>query len=261
MEESKDIGKGLTCPFCGAPQREVVPTSVAQVKCKYCGSIIPISPHLKGVVPRCPNHPEAFATGLCNDCGEHFCTQCLQSYDLKTQSDEARLFLCPDCLRKRELEKANAWILVGFLFVAFGFFVTLMNFMMGILLILSTSLPMIVYGIYKRGSILTKEEPENPEKATALTKETEVPELAEHIDADALYAKMLSKYAMRWGIVNAKELLDNEISAYVRDGLSYGEAVRRVAHAKGLLTAESMSRTDEIETEKKRNKNRHVNQE
>jgi hypothetical protein len=61
---------------------------------------------------------------------------------------------------------------------------------------------------------------------------------------------MLSKYATRWGILNAKELLDNEIYAYVRCGLDYEEAVRRVALNKGIIKAETGARAKaEIEAQ------------
>jgi len=251
MEESKDTKIGLTCPFCGAPYRGVVPSDAAQVKCEYCGEVFSVSPYLKDTIPRCPNHSETFATGLCNDCGEHFCTECLQVYDLRTNSAEARLFLCPECFRRRELKKANAWIMVGLIFVAFWFFVSLMNFIAGVLLILFISVPMVLYGIYKRGSIQMEKQSENAERKV-LTKGTTVAELTRDADdTDTLYGKMLSQYAMKWGVANAKQLLDNEIYAYVRSGLDYEEAVRKVAQAKGIITAESEARAKtEAETEK-----------
>lgn len=241
MEESKDTKKGLACPFCGAPYKDVISTNVAQVKCEYCGGIFPISPSFKGVVPRCPNHPETFATGLCNDCGEHFYTQCLQIYNLTTDSAKATLYLCPECLRIRELKKANGWIYLGVLFLIFGFFVLLVNPIAAILVILFTSVLPIVYGIYKRGSIL-EESSENSGGETVLTRKVEVSGSTQDVDTDTLYSKMLSKYATRLGVLNAKELLDNEIYAYVRCGLDYEEAVRRVALNKGIIKAETGAR-------------------
>jgi len=54
-------------------------------------------------------------------------------------------------------------------------------------------------------------------------------------------------------VLNAKELLDNEIYAYVRHELDYDEAVRKVSQAKGIIKAESGARARaevEAETEK-----------
>jgi len=251
MEENKDTEKGLACPFCSAPLKDVVPSDAAQVKCEYCGSIFPVSPHLKDAVPRCRNHPETFATGLCNDCGENFCVQCLNTYELKTQSDEARLFLCSECLRKRHLKRADAWILAGvFTLFALSVFLFIMP-SVGILLILFLAAPMIMYGLYKRSTLLKA--PIIEEERKTISTKQEVSELAQDIDTDTLYGKMLSKDMMRWGAINAKEMLDSEIYAHIRHGLDYDEAVRRVARARGILTAESVVRAKaeaEAETEK-----------
>jgi hypothetical protein len=118
MEESKDIKKGLACPFCGAPYRDVISTNVAQVKCEYCGGIFPISPSFKGVVPRCPNHPETFATGLCNDCGEHFCTQCLQIYNLTLTVLKRYYIFVLNAFALENLRKLMAGFILGFFFLS-----------------------------------------------------------------------------------------------------------------------------------------------
>ena len=257
MEESKDTETSLICPSCGAPYREVIPSNVAQVKCKYCGSIFPISPYLKDIVPRCPHHPETFATGLCNDCGENFCTQCLHMYNLKSEGDGATLYLCPECLQKRQVKEANYLILLGvlFIFAWVPFFLAIP--IVGVLLILFVSTPIIVYGVYKRSRLL-----ETPsiydERDTVLTQKAEISEATQDIDIDTLYGKMLGKYAMRWGVLNAKELLDNEIYAYVRQGLDYNEAVRRVAQNKGIIKAAARAKAEvEAETEKE-NKSKEI---
>jgi hypothetical protein len=93
-------------------------------------------------------------------------------------------------------------------------------------------------------------------RETILTRKAEVSEMAQDVDTDALYGKMLSEYATRCSIFNAKNLLDNEIRAYVRHGLDYEEAVLKVAQAKGIITAESRARSkakveDEIVKEDK----------
>jgi len=170
MKESKSTETGLICPFCGAPHSDILPLDVAQVKCKYCGGIFPVSSHFKDTAPRCPNHPEVFAMGLCNDCSGNFCIQCLQTYNLKGQSGEAiaKLHLCPECLRKRHLSEANALIFMGILFViGFGLFWVLLHPAIPavghlmILIVLLGSVFLIVFGIYKRGSVLLREYGEN----------------------------------------------------------------------------------------------------
>ena len=156
---------GLICPFCSAPYRGIVPSNVAQIKCKYCGGTFSISSYFRETAPRCPNHPDLFGTSLCNDCGEHFCTQCLEMYELKTNGTAATLYLCPNCLRHRKLGKANAIVFMGIFFiVAFGLFWLLISPMappeggLMVLIILLFAVVAIIYGIWKRGSILLEED-------------------------------------------------------------------------------------------------------
>ena len=255
MEENKDTEKGLACPFCSAPQRDVVPSDAAQVKCEYCGSIFPVSPYLKDTISRCPNHPEAFATGLCNDCGGNFCMRCLYEYELKTEGASARLYLCSKCLRGRHLKQANAYVLIGLLVLSAEILVLVSPVQemiaLGTLFVLLFSIPFIAYGLYKRSSL--QEEPSVYDEKESISKSKEVSELAQDIDVDVLYGKMLGKYMMRWGAINAKEMLDSEIYAHIRHGLDYNEAVRRVARAKGIITAESVARVKaEVEAETER---------
>jgi len=253
MEESKDNKKDLACPLCGAPPKYVIPTNVAQVKCEYCGGIFPVSPYLKDTTPSCPTHPEAIATGLCNDCGGNFCTKCLYEYELKTEGTSARLYLCSECLRGRHLKQANAYILIGLLALSTEILVLVSPvremIAVGTLFVLLFSIPFIAYGLHKRSTL--PEETNVYDKRESISKSKETSKLAQGIDVDALYGKMLGKYMMRWGAVNAKELLDNEIYAHVRHGLDYNEAVRKVAQAHGIITAERGVRAKaEAETEK-----------
>jgi hypothetical protein len=242
--EKEAAQTSITCPYCGGPQRNLVPSNVAQVKCDYCGRVFPISPYFKGAVPRCPNHPDAFATGLCNDCGENFCTKCLQEYNLNSQNETVRLYLCHDCTLQRNLEKTNSIIFVGIGGLLLGLFILLFSPLAGILLVLLFSLPLLGYGIYKRSSIISEEQGAYEERETVYAREEAEKSFP---DAEILYSKMLSKYAVKWGVINAKELLDSEIRAYVRDGLGYSEAVYRVALAKGLVAAGSTEITEKNE--------------
>lgn len=248
MEESKDAKGLLACPFCGAPHRGIIPADVAQVKCEYCGEVFSVSSHFRDIAQRCPNHPQVFATGLCNDCSGNYCTRCLHVYDLRAGGDGTKLYLCPECFKKRHLKEANSFILVGAALTFCWLFFFLAAPVVGILLILFVSIPMIAYGFYKRSTLL-KAPSVYDERETIFTRKAEVSESAQ--DVDALYGKMLSKYMMRWGALNAKELLDNEIYAYVRQGFDYVEAVRKVAQAKGIITTEeaAKAKAKEAETE------------
>jgi len=246
MEGSKDTKTGFACPFCGAPQRDVVPSDAAQMKCNYCGGMFSVLAHFKDIAPRCPNHPEIFAKSLCNDCSEHFCSRCLHSYNLKTDRGSARLYLCPECFRKRLFKQANSYIWSGFVLLFVGFFFFAFVPVEGLLLLLF-SIPMILYGFDKRSRLLKTPSAYN-ERETILTRESKVSEFAD--DIDDLYGKMLSKDMMRFGAINAKELLDNEIYAHIRQGLDYGEAVRKVARARGIRKAEIEKEAESRETSK-----------
>jgi len=149
MEKSKDTRRGFVCPFCSAPYRDVIPSDTAQVKCNYCGSVFSVSSYFEETAPRCPNHPEVFATGLCNDCGDNFCVRCLYTYALETRSEEATLYLCFECLRKRHIDQANQYIFGGIVALFVGFLFLAVNAFFGILFIALVSI-MIVYGLYKR---------------------------------------------------------------------------------------------------------------
>lgn len=149
MEKSKDTRRGFVCPFCSAPYRDVIPSDAAQVKCDYCGSVFSVSSYFEGAAPRCPNHPEVFATGLCNDCGDNFCVRCLYTYDLETRSEKATLYLCFECLRKRHLDQANQYIFAGIFALLISLLILAVSPFMGILSISLVSI-MIVYGLHKR---------------------------------------------------------------------------------------------------------------
>ncbi|MEM2779327.1 MAG: hypothetical protein QW791_00430 [Candidatus Bathyarchaeia archaeon] len=97
----------LVCPFCGALYRETIPAGTVQVKCRYCGATILVPPSLGGVVRRCPNHPETLAVGICNDCGQSFCTRCLYVLDIKS----GRLYVCAECYRNRTAKSKIAVVL------------------------------------------------------------------------------------------------------------------------------------------------------
>jgi hypothetical protein len=71
-------------------------------------------------VPRCTNHPERIALGICNDCGGSFCSDCLHSYELKGRDESATLYLCPTCLKARYKKNARNYVFSGALCLAFA---------------------------------------------------------------------------------------------------------------------------------------------
>ncbi|MCL6578958.1 MAG: hypothetical protein K6T73_06170 [Candidatus Bathyarchaeota archaeon] len=102
--------KAVTCPFCGAPYRKFIPSNALQLKCTYCGGIFLVPQEISGGLPKCFNHDDRLAIGLCNDCGENFCSECLYIYDLQTRDTEATLYLCLECLTKRHRKEADSFI-------------------------------------------------------------------------------------------------------------------------------------------------------
>ncbi|MEM3725764.1 MAG: hypothetical protein QXK98_02750 [Candidatus Bathyarchaeia archaeon] len=89
--------EALTCPFCGAPYRDIIQAGTIQVKCNYCGATILVPPRLGGAVRQCPNHPDTLAVGLCNDCGQSYCTRCLYIFNV----EGGKLHVCAKCYEKR----------------------------------------------------------------------------------------------------------------------------------------------------------------
>jgi hypothetical protein len=90
--------EAFTCPMCGAPYRMLIPADVIQVKCTYCGAIVLVPPHLGGAIQQCPNHPDALAVGICNDCDGNFCDRCLYLFEAR----DATLYLCSKCYKNRK---------------------------------------------------------------------------------------------------------------------------------------------------------------
>jgi hypothetical protein len=237
MEKRRGFETGIVCPLCGAPYRYIVSPDVAQVKCEYCGGIFSVPHSLEDTAPRCANHPEALAIGLCNDCGRNFCIQCLCTYNL-TGHEEATLYLCPECFRERQLKQANSWILAGSVSLVFCLLFALMIPIGGILLFLIISVPIMIYGLFKRVT-LPKVPSAYVEEENQLTSKAEIPESTPEVDTGTLYDKMLYEYVMRFGPAG-REMLENEIYTWVRcAGLDYKEAVCKVAQSKGLIKAET----------------------
>ena len=214
---------GIRCPFCGAPYRKLIPTDALQLKCDYCGATFRTPPSLGVEIPECANHPERYATGVCNDCGQNFCRECLHPYNLKTQSDRAVLYLCPNCFRKRYLDRANGHVLSGMLIIAMGAFFTFLA--LPFVFVAVIGLIQVFYGVSQRSEASRELGTVQQEAETEQTAQSSGTEEA---DAETLYDELLAKYAEHWGVRTGAELLDNEIRAYTWAGVSFGEAVTKV---------------------------------
>ncbi|MGQ9625207.1 MAG: hypothetical protein ACUVT9_07565 [Candidatus Bathycorpusculaceae bacterium] len=107
--------EALTCPFCGAPYRAIIPAGTIQVKCNYCGAAILVPPLLGGVVRQCPNHPDTLAVGLCNDCGQSYCTRCLYIFNV----EGGKLHICAKCYEKRSSMKTVGALILLILSIIF----------------------------------------------------------------------------------------------------------------------------------------------
>jgi len=71
-------------------------------------------------VSPCYNHPDRFSKGLCNDCSNNFCEDCLHTFDLRSRDASATLYLCSGCLRIRKVQQAKGSFYAGILMVLVG---------------------------------------------------------------------------------------------------------------------------------------------
>jgi hypothetical protein len=178
-----------------------------------------------GEIFRCVSHPERMAIGKCNDCGENYCGACLHYYDLESDRVSATLYLCPNCLRKRHVEKADMKIYFGILMLVFGVLFAAASIVGGIVFFV-VGIGAIIYGYFSGR--------EAPEELTIDEvrgeEERRKAELAAEggIDTEELYSGLLTQYVERWGAVNGGELLESEITAYTMHGVSFKEAIERI---------------------------------
>jgi DNA-directed RNA polymerase subunit RPC12/RpoP len=225
MKLNKEETKLFLCPFCGAPQRMIIPDGTLQVKCPYCGGVILVPPWLGGKTVRCVNHPERLAVGVCNDCGRNFCAECLYIYHLRTRDAKATLYLDQKCLRKRYAEKTNKTKFFGIATAAYGVFLSMISLMFGIFIIIC-GVALIAYSIFK-----SKETPPEVAIGKTLMERQRIeadPTLKKAVDAEKLYNELLTEYVHKWGGRTGIDLLQSEISAYTRQGVSFPEAVNRI---------------------------------
>ncbi len=228
LRENEEGKRFLACSFCGAPQRMAIPAGTVQVKCQYCGGITLVPPWMGGKILRCVSHPERLAVGICNDCGRNFCGECLRIYRLETRGERVTLYLDVVCLRRRYAGRADKIIWGGILLLAYGIFSAIVALTVGVLVMIFAG-GVIVYGVFKRREIPTAI------SVDEILREREQreadPELKKTVDAEKLYNDLLAQYVHHWGAVTGTALLREEIRAFLRQGLSYGEAVEKV-HAR-----------------------------
>ena len=225
--------KAVTCPFCGAPYRKFIPSNALQLKCTYCGGIFLVPQEISGRLPKCFNHDDRLAIGLCNDCGENFCSECLYIYDLQTRDTEATLHLCLECLTKRHRKEADSFLYASVFFLLFGGIYALMTVPIGLLggifvaiIFLILGIAMALYG-FSRKSELPHELTIKDVREEHEIMKTEFAGM-EEVDATELYNELLKKYINHWGLDTGTDLLDKEISAYLRHGTDFEEAVRKI---------------------------------
>lgn len=228
MKKNEEEKEPFLCPFCGAPQRTVIPSGTVQVKCLYCGGVILVPTWLSGKTIRCSNHPERLSVGICNDCGRNFCGECLHIYHLETENTKITLYLDGSCLRRRYSKKTSSIFWVGMLLLGYGIFSTIISLEIGILVII-LGVGTILYSNLKKG--------ETPTEITvdkALMKREQIKAdsaLVDLVEVERLYSELLTQYVHRWGAVSGTDLLRSEISAYIRQGFSFPEAIKRI-HAR-----------------------------
>jgi len=228
LKENEEGKRLFTCTFCGAPQRMIISPGTMQVKCQYCGGLILVPPWMGGRTLRCVNHPEKLAVGICNDCGRSFCPECLRVYRLETGDANATLYLDTACLRKRYAGKANKGIWAGILLLAYGILSAFVSAGFGVLFIIF-SCGIIAYFVLRR-----REEPTELTFDKVLMERERIEAdsaLEESVDAQKLYDELLTQYVYRWGPRTGTVFLREEIRGYLRQGLSFPEAVKRI-HAR-----------------------------
>lgn len=209
--------QALTCPVCGAPHRKTVPSDAAQVRCSYCAATIIVPTNL----PRCPNHPDILATAVCNDCGNDYCRDCLYSYEVGGNGDRGTLQLCSNCLSRRHASRAEHIVLAGIVLLFGGLLYALADPILGILFVAVFALPVFAYGIYSVRSF--RSTGVLPFARTAVEKQKP------YQDTQLMYQDTLAEFAKSFGVVRGTLLLENRIKAYMNDGLSKEEAIRKLA--------------------------------
>ncbi len=235
---NEEESPSIRCPSCGAPYSKTIPYGAVQLRCGYCGGTF-VPNILHQAIYRCANHPDITAVGKCNDCGENFCERCLRVYDIYDTafgSELAKLYLCPDCLKHRYANRANAAMLGGALLLAVGIltiFVFLPVAPYGSLI--PVGFPAVIgglvlfYGLWQKTSVpeentiykLRIQDERKRGEVLAASRDADV-------DDDDAYDELVQYYVNKWGAHEGFALLETEIAAHVRSGDSFSEAIRKI---------------------------------
>jgi hypothetical protein len=212
----------------------MIPSGTVQVSCKYCGGTILVPPYLGGEVRRCPNHPGILAKGLCNDCDESYCDECLRLYDV----EHGTLHLCPRCYRNREADKAAITLVFAAVGLVFGLLfiaasptpetmVASAVFFIGFF-----TVPSIIWWIY-RSTHLPKGVTLKERNETLQAEREARKAFGSSASATELYSRLLTENMQNLGPQLGMEALERRIENYVLAGMTRDEAIRIIAEDAG----------------------------
>jgi len=224
--------EALTCPFCGAPYREVIPSGTVQVKCKYCKGTILVPPQFGGAGLRCPNHPDVLAVGLCNDCSGNYCDNCLYLYHVR----DGTLHLCSNCVKKRETRGATVSLISGSLILLLGFFFMFIPdpeaAVRGIIFMI-IGLFATLWGFGKRSSLPTLGSVRERNEVARKQMEARKSYVSQASPIE-LHNILLNDYMRDYGAEFGWRVLEREIDTYIQAaGMTRSEALRKLAEEKG----------------------------
>lgn len=191
-----------------------------------------------GAIQRCTNHPETLAVGLCNDCGQSYCDNCLS----RQKIEGGTLFLCPACRSKREDRTTISILSTGLFVFIMGMIFALaipapQNIAVGAFLFVFLASPFLIWGVYRiitppRADTLKiigerEKQEELAAKLRAVTVEKASPSL--------VYDRLLNKYLRIYDPKVAYDALERRIQLYHLSGMSRSEAVMKIAEEEGLI--------------------------
>jgi hypothetical protein len=146
------------------------------------------------------------------------------------------LYLCPNCLRKRKLERTDVNILLSILLLIAGILVLGYGVAFGSPIWLAGAFLSLVSGAGiwyfegQRSEVPPEIVPETvPEAGVSIDEKGGMSEEAEAEEAERLYDQLFTKYVDHWGIQTGTQLLDSEIRAYTMHGDSYAKAMRKIS--------------------------------
>jgi hypothetical protein len=111
------------------------------------------------------------------------------------------------------------------MWLVMGFFASTFVMPMGLLFVV-LGVVAIGYGFVKRSG-MPKEWTINELRDVEEKRRAEAAEV-EGVDTEDLYDELVTRYTSHWGTATGAKLLDDEISAYLRHGESFSEAVKKI---------------------------------